>query len=834
FWWLCDVATPATGQRSDGEDAEQDHDSLNDVIQDFEDTLHSSHGDHQKAAIKPEQFEKRTTQNRVNHNNKASQGVRGGPLEPLEPKLLEKRLPPDGGDSITDFKSNTKVTEEHCRRHVYTKEEQRNAEQLLDMIFGDNKLEHEIENGEVDGTTDIEHRRKSTRQDDASRHRSDSASSSESIDTISSLNYPSSSNSSASRQLEATMASLSPLGPELYEPHVLTSSIGMTANSLKPLGTSAGSAALLSPYRSTRVTIDRTVLAKIRNQLSACLAKMRDLELQARAVPVLQVKMSVLKEEKRLLKLQLKAKNKLRDGEIAPSAHERPMSSTTGVSTAGSSLSVSSTSAMPLTNEHGTLAGISHPCDESLRNQPRLPIAPGCIQSPSLLSLHNAAGPRGPPLPKLEPLKVEELPLPTVATRCVSTSAAKPRLLDACEASTANPKMSRGRRSVSGDRLEETKPPSHKAGTIGASKPRGSSFDDQSISSLQDQLWDEATGEPKYKRGEASIGGRALDKALGDYLIEASINPELPVIPKHYHHTGINCCAETRDRGTSPDNARTHSIEADSPSSSSPKFSNNRVDAKSKTLCDQCRQGLFHPKKYPRTSGTQTMPEKLKDCVDCMERRKRPLCSTAVNTDSALAAPKPPGKAAKEASTLDVCDGTSFTPKRRAPPTPPPKPAIFTRNVGVQCTTAITTSQAIQATPERIRTREVGAQSDWRTLQRAQGIQTIRTENDRSKRLDTNSVASGDYDVRHAVCDACANKRLRSIGIGDIAIYDTCCNRCAASNKSDGSVQCELLAWEAGEGPVTQQGRMFTSQQKIEMKDQEVLTDDPYCDEITE
>lgn len=84
------------------------------------------------------------------------------------------------------------LTEEQCRRHVYSKEEQRKAEQLLDMIFGDGQLAEEIE---VDDTDYKEsgHRRKSARNADVSKQRSDSVSSSESINTISSLNYPTSS-----------------------------------------------------------------------------------------------------------------------------------------------------------------------------------------------------------------------------------------------------------------------------------------------------------------------------------------------------------------------------------------------------------------------------------------------------------------------------------------------------------------------------------------------------------------------------------------------------------------------------------------------------------------
>ena len=47
--------------------------------------------------------------------------------------------------------------------------------------------------------------------------------------------------------------------------------------------------------------------------MAAALVRLKQLEEQVKAIPVLQVKISVLKEEKRLLMLQLKAKNKKPD-----------------------------------------------------------------------------------------------------------------------------------------------------------------------------------------------------------------------------------------------------------------------------------------------------------------------------------------------------------------------------------------------------------------------------------------------------------------------------------------------------------------------------------------
>ncbi|XP_076347288.1 uncharacterized protein LOC143245160 isoform X2 [Tachypleus tridentatus] len=117
------------------------------------------------------------------------------------------------------------------------------------------------------------------------RTRSDSVSSVSSQSTISSfgIHIPElqlSPVSTASQQMADTMASLN------------------TATTQSPI-TSLGGA-----------TIPKLVLANIRHQMATSLQRMRELEEQVKALPILQVKLSVLKEEKRLLMLQLKAKGK--------------------------------------------------------------------------------------------------------------------------------------------------------------------------------------------------------------------------------------------------------------------------------------------------------------------------------------------------------------------------------------------------------------------------------------------------------------------------------------------------------------------------------------------
>ena len=66
----------------------------------------------------------------------------------------------------------------------------------------------------------------------------------------------------------------------------------------------------LDSSSSTMTTISQTSLQAIREQMAMSLHRMRELEEQVKAMPVMQVRISVLKEEKHLLGLQLKAKSK--------------------------------------------------------------------------------------------------------------------------------------------------------------------------------------------------------------------------------------------------------------------------------------------------------------------------------------------------------------------------------------------------------------------------------------------------------------------------------------------------------------------------------------------
>ncbi|KAL8598573.1 hypothetical protein ACOMHN_051361 [Nucella lapillus] len=73
----------------------------------------------------------------------------------------------------------------------------------------------------------------------------------------------------------------------------------------KDLGSQESPSSPMSPH----TVISKASLAAIREAMAVSLHRMRDYEDQIKAIPILQVRISVLKEEKRLLALQLKAKS---------------------------------------------------------------------------------------------------------------------------------------------------------------------------------------------------------------------------------------------------------------------------------------------------------------------------------------------------------------------------------------------------------------------------------------------------------------------------------------------------------------------------------------------
>ncbi|XP_066298597.1 KN motif and ankyrin repeat domain-containing protein 1-like isoform X3 [Branchiostoma lanceolatum] len=118
------------------------------------------------------------------------------------------------------------------------------------------------------------------------------------------------SNSGSSSSLSSQLSTQSSSGQ--FSPHSEMSA-GETKHSL---GVQTP-ASLLSPGSSSRgsgastpqPSVNSAMLQGIREQIAASLKRIKVLEEQVKEIPVLQVKISVLKEEKRLLVMQLKSKN---------------------------------------------------------------------------------------------------------------------------------------------------------------------------------------------------------------------------------------------------------------------------------------------------------------------------------------------------------------------------------------------------------------------------------------------------------------------------------------------------------------------------------------------
>lgn len=87
----------------------------------------------------------------------------------------------------------------------------------------------------------------------------------------------------------------------------ITHTTNMTADQLA--ATMATHLPIPNEMSSHGTNISQNSLQAVREAMAVSLQRMKDLEEQVKAIPVLQVRISVLKEEKRLLMLQLKAKN---------------------------------------------------------------------------------------------------------------------------------------------------------------------------------------------------------------------------------------------------------------------------------------------------------------------------------------------------------------------------------------------------------------------------------------------------------------------------------------------------------------------------------------------
>ncbi|KAG1685801.1 KN motif and ankyrin repeat domain-containing protein 1 [Nymphon striatum] len=132
------------------------------------------------------------------------------------------------------------------------------------------------------------------------------------------LSSRSRSGSQSSLDSQSTVSTVSNFGvqvnlPEKYGSALASQQMAETVASLGSVGLSRPT----TPSGSS-IGLNTDSLQIIRDQMASSLNKMKELEEQVKAIPILQVKISVMKEEKRLLMLQLKAK----DGKYGESGDE--------------------------------------------------------------------------------------------------------------------------------------------------------------------------------------------------------------------------------------------------------------------------------------------------------------------------------------------------------------------------------------------------------------------------------------------------------------------------------------------------------------------------------
>ena len=143
----------------------------------------------------------------------------------------------------------------------------------------------------------------------AASGRRDSVSSSSSVSTVSSEQVVGHrTNSFTTQGMEPASTQTRPQWDPRQAASVSSETLATTMASHFPQQKADGSESPSSPM-SPNTTISKASLAALREAMSVSLQRLRDLEEQVKAIPILQVRISVLKEEKRLLALQLKAKS---------------------------------------------------------------------------------------------------------------------------------------------------------------------------------------------------------------------------------------------------------------------------------------------------------------------------------------------------------------------------------------------------------------------------------------------------------------------------------------------------------------------------------------------
>ncbi|XP_074643950.1 uncharacterized protein LOC141900804 isoform X3 [Tubulanus polymorphus] len=129
---------------------------------------------------------------------------------------------------------------------------------------------------------------------------------------------------------------------------------------------------------STQSQVTPQQLQNIREQMAVSLKRLRELEDQVKAIPLLQVRISVLKEEKRIMMLQLEAKNKrpptrtLGVGDGSVDDYERPRGRSRSQSPTGRAFEMSEFQSYRRTNRTNMSRYLLQSDSESSRSSPTL------------------------------------------------------------------------------------------------------------------------------------------------------------------------------------------------------------------------------------------------------------------------------------------------------------------------------------------------------------------------------------------------------------------------------------------------------------------------------
>ncbi|XP_022241429.1 KN motif and ankyrin repeat domain-containing protein 1-like isoform X2 [Limulus polyphemus] len=552
------------------------------------------------------------------------------------------------------------------------------------------------------------------------RTRSDSVSSVSSQSTISSfgIHIPELSPvSTASQQMADTMASLN------------------TATTQSPI-TSPGGA-----------TIPKPVLTNIRHQMATSLQRMRELEEQVKALPILQVKLSVLKEEKRLLMLQLKAKSKKLDcGSIGDeNRYTVERSKSDGEEEEqGGKITFSRHQDQTDKSPH-----MKHKTYGSLTLQSSgLESGSDDLSSSSMTALLNAS------IPRRKHLVINDVQQKSFSDQegICNRSLIYSNIRNMKNAGTNCLVLTRD---VGVGHVPE--------------KVRSVGIGDENICVSLQQVCIKCN----RREEKRSSSGSSSSSEVSENELEIKKDKKYSSRPRT-----LSCirCRERfnkifQTRGTNTDlYNKLHQFKLE------------------KLTCDVQEQVSVAPQIQP--------------CLKCEEKRIQKFQSVAVgdsvpyhttseNSCSSMliishgvntetAAQQNIGTCT-ELKMADILTQQELGPKK-----------LFMKHQATNCVPAVTTSEGIQVSPPTVKTRDVCMQAvfiDIRhvciqvdtTLKKDRGVGTGRVNNivcDKCCNIETQSIGVGSYNILDAACLRCSNLQVQSTGVGSNSILETWCERC--------------------------------------------------------